>query len=865
MHIFGINNLEAMYMDAQQRKLLEVVYESFESAGVPLERVQKSQTGVYIGNFTNDFMVMQYRDPEYFTRFSATGSGLTVMANRISHCFDLRGPSMVLDTACSSSLYALHCACLGLDARDCDAAVVASANLIQTPEGQLVATKAGILSPDSFCHTFDETANGYGRAEGVSAVYLKRLGDAIRDGDPIRAVIRGTAINGNGKTPGIVQPSADGQEAVIRAAYDRAGLPTDGTDCVEAHGTGTRVGDPIEVEAISRVFCHQTGRPTLVGGVKPNLGHSEGASGLVSLIKVALALEKGIIPATLGVRNINPSIKTADWNVKIVTANIEWPASSIPRASINSFGFGGANSHAILEAAPRQYRGYTNPGSNGNSRGICHTKGHMNKQAHTTGSSPSNDDGERLYLIPLSARSAASLTQQVTNLATCIAQPKHRIAVQDLSYTLSCHRSKLSTRGFVLASQSTLTSNMDVEKFAIHQIDGSGNLPLTFIYTGQGAQWTKMGVELLQYSSIFLHSIRGLDFCLQTLSSRRSPNWTIEGVLRDLSGKNDINLADKSQTVCTAIQIAITDVLHDLGIHPKTVIGHSSGEMAAAYAAGIITPRQAITAAYFRGTVVSCSLEKGGMACVGLGKLPAQRLIDEFSCHESIVIACINSPENTTLSGDETAVDVLLQALKRRGIWSKRLDTGGTAYHSHHMKKIGKVYQAWLKEEWSNTEAVTNGRMARHMDDYVNGHAKGYKKGVRMISTISGNNERPEKVASPAYWRSNLESPVLFENAVRQIMKTGRSHFVEIGPHSTLKLPITQTSAVVDGDGLLCNSALIRSRNAWMTILDLVGSLYLRGRDEIRLEKISFHDDIPSPKILVDLPPYPWDYSSPAL
>ena len=194
---FKINNLEATYMDPQQRKLLEVVYESFENAGAPLEKINGSNTGVYVGNFTLDFMVMQYQDPEYFSRYSATGAGLTVLSNRITHCFDLHGPSVVLDTACSSSLYALHSACLALDGHDCDAAIVASANLIQSPEQQLIAVKAGILSPDSICHTFDDSANGYGRAEGVASLYLKRLSDALRDGDPIRSVIRGTAVNGS--------------------------------------------------------------------------------------------------------------------------------------------------------------------------------------------------------------------------------------------------------------------------------------------------------------------------------------------------------------------------------------------------------------------------------------------------------------------------------------------------------------------------------------------------------------------------------------------------------------------------------------------------------------------------------------------
>ena len=198
---FGVNNLEATYMDPQQRKLLEVVYESFESAGMVLDEINGSNTGVYVGNFTNDFMIMQYKDPEYFSRYAATGAGPTVLSNRITRCFNLKGPSAVLDTACSSSLYALHSACLALDAHDCDAAIVASANLIQSPEQQLIAVKAGILSPDSICHTFDDAANGYGRGEGVSSLYLKRLSDAIQNGDPVRSVIRGTAVNGSAVLP----------------------------------------------------------------------------------------------------------------------------------------------------------------------------------------------------------------------------------------------------------------------------------------------------------------------------------------------------------------------------------------------------------------------------------------------------------------------------------------------------------------------------------------------------------------------------------------------------------------------------------------------------------------------------------------
>ncbi|KAF3933955.1 hypothetical protein ABW19_dt0207416 [Dactylella cylindrospora] len=301
---FGINNVEATYMDPQQRKLLEVVFECFESAGVPLEKLSGSNTGCYVGNFTIDYPIMQTRDIDGIHRYGMVGMGPTILSNRISHAFNLNGPSLVLDTACSSSMYALHVACSALETGDCDGAIVAAANLIQSIEQQYGVMKAGVLSKTSTCHTFDSSADGYGRADAIGALYLKRLSDAIRDGDPIRSVIRGTAVNANGKTQGITLPSAEHQEKVMRKAYAKAGLGLNDTTYVECHGTGTPVGDPIEVDAVSRVFKGTGARPLRIGSVKTSVGHSEAASALSSVIKVTMALENNYIPPTIGVANI---------------------------------------------------------------------------------------------------------------------------------------------------------------------------------------------------------------------------------------------------------------------------------------------------------------------------------------------------------------------------------------------------------------------------------------------------------------------------------------------------------------------------------------------------------------------------------
>ena len=344
---FGINNVEATFMDPQQRKLLEVTYECLENAGVPIEKVRGTNTGVFAGSFTMDYWMTQTREPDYLHRYHATGMGTTILSNRISHALNLNGPSFTLDTGCSSSLYALHQACTALDANECDAALVVASNLLQSPEQQLGTMKAGVLSATGTCHTFDDTADGYGRADGLGAIYLKKLSKAVADGDPIRSLVRGSAVNSNGKTMGISLPSSEGQEAVMRKAYAKAGLSNfNETDYIECHGTGTPVGDPIEVEGVSRVFkrTNPGQGPVLIGSVKTNLGHSEATSGLTSIIKATLSLEKARIPATIGVKNINPKIKVDEWGVKIVTKAVDWPNSGTRRIGVNSFGYGGANS-----------------------------------------------------------------------------------------------------------------------------------------------------------------------------------------------------------------------------------------------------------------------------------------------------------------------------------------------------------------------------------------------------------------------------------------------------------------------------------------------------------------------------------------
>ncbi|KAI0006809.1 hypothetical protein F4779DRAFT_595040 [Xylariaceae sp. FL0662B] len=824
---FGINNLEAMFMDPQQRKLLEVVFECLENAGVSLDAASGSNVGCYVGNFVTDFITMQLKDPEYVHRYTATGLGTTILANRISHVFNFKGPSFMLDTACSSSLYCLHVACSALLAGECDSAVVAGVNLVQTPDQHLGTMKAGVLSKTSTCHTFDSSADGYGRADGVGALLLKKLSDAIRDGDAIRSVIRGTAINSNGKTNGITLPSADGQEAVIRKAYAQARLDFDKTDYVECHGTGTAVGDPIEVEAVSRVFKKPKGSPLMIGSVKTNLGHSEAASGISSIIKVTLALEKGVIPPTIGVKNINPKIKIDDWNVHIVTENTPWPENGLPhpsgrpfrRAGINSFGYGGANAHAILEAAD------------------MHVPAGYRQASDILSSRPT-------VLLPFSASNPKALTSRVSDLAQLDWSTAN---IVDLAYTLGAKRSHLSARGYILAGHRTLHSDLKSDNLnTTKQGVPYPKLPLAFVFTGQGAQWPQMGKELIEEFPSFRHSIERLDKVLQLLP--HPPTWTLRGAILEAAKTSQINKASHSQPVCTAVQVAVIQLLAKWKIHPTAVLGHSSGEIAAAYAAGYITADQAIIIAYYRGYTVTRSSMVGAMMAAGLGPEAAKAKIAEYGLSSVIRVACVNSPESVTISGDADGIDQLMGELSSQGVFARKLKTDGRAYHSHHMAVIGREYEDYLRLAGIGDERLTN-------------------SDVEWISSVTG--EKMAGGAGPAYWRANLESPVLFGNVVEALITSGAYHMVEIGPHSALELPIkqTRTHLNISDTKVRYNSAISRGKNSVETILHLVGQIYLHGHD------VSFEDvnaiDLPLSKsgaktrkgnLLVDLPNYRWNH-----
>ncbi|KAI1377698.1 polyketide synthase-like protein [Hypoxylon crocopeplum] len=822
---FGINNLEATHMDPQQRKLLEVVYECFENSGISMEDMYGTNTAVYVGNFTVDYQAMQTRDPDYLHRYAATGTGTAIMSNRISHVFNLQGPSLTLDTACSSSIYALHHAVAAIKNGDCDGAIIAGANLITSPEQHMGTMKGGVLSPTSTCHTFDTSADGYGRAEGVNAIYIKSLSLALKQGNRIRSIIRGTAINASGKTPGITLPSATMQEAVIRKAYQNAGLGFAGTDYIECHGTGTAVGDPIEVDGLASCFTPREGPPLIIGSVKTNLGHSEAASGLTSIMKVVLSFEQGKIPPTYGVKNLNPKLKLDFRNMKVNNDNEKWPRA-LQRASINSFGYGGANAHVILESVDS----YLDKSPQAADRDLIDGDEVLRDQFIT---------------FPISAASIKSLDARLQQVSLLVQQSDTK-GLRSLVLALGKQQSGLRLRDFILASTSPKPTLLPTAEGAQKTVQGAQPLPFAFVFTGQGAQYAGMAKELLVQNAAFLARIRELDQVLQSLPSKHIPSWTLEQTILDPPAESKVNDVTRSQPLCTAVQIALVDLLRSWGITPSALIGHSSGEIGASYSAGLINASQAILAAYFRGFVVGQLKSRGAMMAAGVGAGAANTLIQD-KCLKEVIVACVNAPESVTLSGSESDIQTLQTELQNQKKFARKLETGGRAYHSHMMVDVGDLYEQLLTPYFNNKTTVDGPKVIMHST---------------VGSTPNDLGIVDSSTDIPAYFRRNLEQPVQFSSVLARLMTgSGKVHLIEIGPHSALKGPIQQirSSVKLDEDSIPYTSTLVRNNDANLSLKKLAGILFTHGYD-LNWQAVN---SFPESQLIVaqDLPPYPWDYS----
>ncbi|KAI1382869.1 beta-ketoacyl synthase domain-containing protein [Hypoxylon trugodes] len=854
--LFNIAPKEAEAIDPQQRLLLEVVYEAMESAGYTLTTYSGKNVAVFAGVMTADYDTLSQRDELTASQYYATGNARSIISNRISYFYNFQGPSMTIDTACSSSLVALHQAVLSLRSGESTMACVTGVNLMITPEQFLVESSLHMLSPTGKSRMWDASADGYARGEGIAALLLKPLSRALADGDEIAAILRETGINSDGRTKGITLPNPEAQTMLIRDTYQKSGLdslaPEDQCQYFEAHGTGTPAGDPREAEAIYNAFfgsnvstASEIGtNHILVGSIKTVLGHTEGAAGLAGLLKVIQAMKHGSVPPNLHLNSINPNVKPFCTRLEVPTSLVAWPeppAGQPKRASVNSFGFGGANAHVIVESYdPRIDDG-------------IYRRSALKETSNDLQSEESSDSSFYLPLL-LSAASQKSLRAVVTSYRDLLQQHPDT-NLHQLAWALYSRRTALPYRLAlpVHSRHQALGALEDILKklstsnsVGVRSNTLSARPKILGVFTGQGAQWATMSRSLFHTCEVYRNTIRTLDNVLRT--STKPPQWSLEGQIMAEGSDSSVNEAAVSQPLCTALQIGLVNLLRSLGISFHTVIGHSSGEIAAAYAADLISARDAVLISHYRGYVAhlagSPEGHKGGMLAAGISETEATQFCRASMFEGRLHVGASNAPSGVTLSGDLDMVRIAHEELTKNKKFSRILRVD-SAYHSPHMLKPATEYINALEESDIKPNLEGNETF--------------------WVSSVHGRLVNSDDQLGSGYWRDNMVNKVRFYDAVVNALSQYGPFdcALEIGPHSALKGPFTQSAKSLDHD-LSYTSPLDRGKDDTLAFSNFLGFMWCQyGPQEINLRKFveqSSESSALSTKLL-DLPSYPWDHS----
>ncbi|EXK85226.1 hypothetical protein FOQG_10877 [Fusarium oxysporum f. sp. raphani 54005] len=829
-NFFNIQPGEAEAIDPQQRLLMEVVYQGLCASGQTIEGLRGSPTAVYVGVMCDDWSGIITRDLEVFPQYGATGMARSIMSNRISYFFDWHGPSMTIDTACSSSLVAVHQAIQTLRSGESEVAIAAGANLILTPGMYVAESKLSMLSPSGRSKMWDQDVNGYARGEGIAAVVLKPLSAAIRDNDHIDCIIRATGVNQDGRTPGLTMPSATAQADLIRSTYARAGLdinkPEDRPQFFHAHGTGTPAGDPREAEAIYRAFYSDVKDDKLyVGSIKTVLGHTEGTAGLASLIGTALAIQNKTIPPNMHFDVLNPKIKPFYDNLEVPTKAIAWPETKKGqprRASINSFGFGGTNAHAIIEAYE--------PG--------------------TTDSAP----GPLFSPLTFSASSESSLRSLLSSYSGYL-KSNPELSLRDLAYTLQTRRSTLAYRVAITASDvedvytqlDAIENGEQSSTIGVRQVT-KASPKIMGVFTGQGAQWPRMGARLLEESAFASKRFSELDEALSSLPKDDRPSWALREMIIADAKSSRIAEAAISQPLCTAVQVVLVDLLRQAGVELSGVVGHSSGEIGAAYAAGLLTARDAIRVAYYRGLYAKLAQSpngrKGAMMAVGTTFDDASEFCELDAFQGRIQVAARNSSSSITLSGDEDAIVEAIETFKDEGKFARQLKVD-TAYHSSHVLPCAKPYLEAMESCQIESAIPT---------------------ATKWYSSVHDGQVMTAELLTPQYWVDNMTSAVLFSPAVEHAWQEGGPYdlIIEVGPHPVLKTPCLDTLEDMIGDRPPYSGVLGRGKDDIQQFSNGLGFIWTQlGAGSVtfeRFEKVA-SDSKTVPSFIHDLPNYPFDHA----
>ncbi|MFI5977766.1 SDR family NAD(P)-dependent oxidoreductase [Streptomyces sp. NPDC051452] len=739
---FGVAGREADVLDPQHRLLLEVGWEALEHAGLPPDRLAGSSTGIFTGLSYNDYMDQLAGRPEELEGSILT-NGHCVAAGRISYLLGLHGPSLALDTACSSSLVAFHLACEALHRQECDLALAGGVTLMLAPRVTRSFARMGMLSPSGHCHTFDAAADGFVRGEGCGVVVLKRLSEARRDGDRILAVVRGSAVNQDGRSDGLAAPSATAQQALYRAALNRAGVDPARISLIEAHGTGTPVGDPVEFASLAAVYGSGLS-PCALGSVKTNLGHLEPAAGITGLIKTVLCLQNGVIPPNLHFTRWNPAIRADGTRLFIPLQNTTWPGKEPVRlAAVSSFGFSGTNAHVILQEPPRPTRRTTLP-------------------------YPRNPRTAPPEVILVAAGSHRTLPEAARRLADWLETEGRSVPLRDVAHTLAVRRSPGRGRLAVIArSRGETAEALRLFVSALPApalISGTGDVTAprrpVWVFSGQGSQWTGMGRELLAHDQAFHKALTEVDALI-----RREAGFSC---LNLIQADEPLTGCPKVQPVLFALQIALAATWQAHGVQPAAVIGHSMGEAAAAVVAGALTLAGGVRVICRRSALLERIAGRGAMASVGLDRTTVEATLVDAGA-DAVSVAVLAAPDTTVISGDADQVARLITRWEERGVHAVPIAVDVASHSPHVDPLLPDLHQAL---------ADLTPRPPH----------------IPFYSTVS-DDPRQSPLLDAAYWCDNLRRPVRFHPAVTAAALDRHQIYIEISPHPVVTQSLTDCLA----------------------------------------------------------------------
>jgi acyl transferase domain-containing protein len=795
---FEISPREAQSLDPQQRLLLETAWEALEDAGQDARALEGSRTAVFVGQWISDFESRLFANPEGVDFPMTTGSGRYAASGRLSYVLGLRGPSLTVDCACSSSLAAVHLAVQSIRSGESELALAGGVNVILQPHISIAYSQSRMMAPDGRCKFGDASGDGYVRSEGAAIVALKPLERAIADGDRIHAVIRGSAVNNDGRSSGSMgTPSRSGQEDLLRTAYRDAAVSPSRVGYIEAHGTGTRAGDPVELGALGSVLGE--GRPAgsacLVGSVKTNFGHTEGAAGVAGLIKAALAVRHGVIPRSLHFKQANPNIAWADIGLAVPTATSAWPAGEASRvAGVSAFGIAGTNAHVVLEQAP------------------------VADEAHEpVGQRPA-------YVLPLSARSPQALRELSARYATLL--DTAGASLGDVCFSAATRRTALEHRAAFVAADAAamvdaLRRHAAGEAVAAEGVAQRDAAPkIVFVFPGQGAQWQGMARQLMAQEPVFRDTLERCDAAAkpwldvsiveQLLAPPGAPNPQLERI-------------DVIQPVLVALAIAYAALWRSLGVEPDAVVGHSMGEVGAAHVAGVLSLEQAMRIICRRSALMRRTSGQGAMALVDLSMADAAQRLAGLEGRVGVAVG--NSPRSSVISGEPAAVQQVLDQLTLDGVFCRRVNVD-VASHSPQMAPLAR-------------------ELASELADLVPAAQR-----LPIYSTVLARRAEAAEFG-PGYWAANLRQPVLFGQTVGQIIADGMSVFIELGPHPVL-LPAVQQTALSAGAEMLGLECARRDEPEHAAIALALGKLWCAGYP------LAWQRWMPQGGRFVDLPLYPW-------